>query len=321
MPDWVTGGLVPSRSQLPDVLPSDRLTASAMPVREIRGELRRIPTVRNTITVIGVWVSVAVTIGGAVWLDHPLGYVAAFFLMGRNFAAMAILGHEASHRLLFHGKRLNDWIGAWLSYYPMFTAYDIYRRSHAAHHRREFGDGEPDMNFYSGFPVGWASMRRKFGRDIFGVTGYRNLATMVQAFGSERGRPIATRIVVAQLALVAIFTAFGRPELYLLLYLAPWLTVWKVLNRLRAIAEHGGMHESDDRRETTHHVRQTLLPRFWVAPLNTGWHLAHHVDSGVPFRNLPKLHKELEAAGYVTPELVWPNYRSLWRAMANGRTS
>jgi len=28
-------------------------------------------------------------------------------------------------------------------------------------------------------------------------------------------------------------------------------------------------------------------------PYNTGWHLAHHVDSGIPFRKLPALHEEV----------------------------
>ena len=65
------------------------------------------------------------------------------------------------------------------------------------------------------------------------------------------------------------------------------MTEWRVLNRLRSIAEHGGMERSPDRRATTHDVRQSLLARFWIVPYNTGWHLAHHVDMGVPWRNLP----------------------------------
>ena len=88
-----------------------------------------------------------------------------------------------------------------------------------------------------------------------------------------------------------------------------------MINRLRSIAEHGGMARSKDRRQTTHHVRQSWLARFWMVPLNTGWHLAHHVDMGVPWRNLPKLHAELEAAGYITPELTYPSYRALWRTL------
>jgi fatty acid desaturase len=38
---------------------------------------------------------------------------------------------------------------------------------------------------------------------------------------------------------------------------------------------------------------------------------------GIPFRNLPAFHAELEQAGYVTDRLTYPNYRSLWRALAS----
>jgi hypothetical protein len=39
---------------------------------------------------------------------------------------------------------------------------------------------------------------------------------------------------------------------------------------------------------------------------------------GVPWRNLPKLHAELVAAGWVVPELEYRNYRTLWRAAGSG---
>lgn len=319
MPEWITGGMVPPPELLPDALPAGRLTITGVPIRELRDELRRIPTARNTLTILGVWTQVVAEIWLAVWLSNPFAWAAVFLLMGRNFANMAILGHEASHRILLPNRKLNDFVGRWLAFYPNFTPYDVYRRSHMAHHREEFGPNEPDMNFYSGFPVGWRSMARKFGRDIIGMTGTRNLIGLFRAIGSDRGRPIVAKIIVSQLAVVGVFTAFGRPELYVFLWLLPWMTTWKVLNRLRSIAEHGGMHKSRDRRETTHHVRQTLIPRFWFAPFNTGWHLAHHVDPGVPFRNLPALQAELEAAGYVPDGLTWPSYRALWRALAVGR--
>jgi fatty acid desaturase len=129
--------------------------------------------------------------------------------------------------------------------------------------------------------------------------------------------PVALQIVGVQLVLLALFTAIGRPELYLVLWLLPQMSVWRVLNRLRAIAEHGGMTASSDRRLTTHHVRQSWLARFWIAPYNTGWHLAHHVDIGVPWRNLPALHRELAVSGWVVPELEYPSYVALWRKLAS----
>ncbi len=53
-------------------------------------------------------------------------------------------------------------------------------------------------------------------------------------------------------------------------------------------------------------------------PYNTGWHLAHHVDSGIPFRKLPAYHAELVGAGYVQPGLEYPRYLALWRKLASG---
>ena len=51
-----------------------------------------------------------------------------------------------------------------------------------------------------------------------------------------------------------------------------------------------------------------------MVPFSVGYHLAHHVDMTVPYRNLPRLHLALVADGYLG-ELEWPTYRSLWRAL------
>jgi fatty acid desaturase len=98
-----------------------------------------------------------------------------------------------------------------------------------------------------------------------------------------------------------------------LFWLLPYLTVWRVINRLRSVAEHGGLMASDDRRIATHSVEQHWAARFFLVPFNIGFHLAHHVDAGVPFRNLPKYHQMLTSSSYVPDQ--YPNYRSLWTAL------
>ena len=120
-----------------------------------------------------------------------------------------------------------------------------------------------------------------------------------------------------QLVLIAIGIALGHPWVYFILWLAPYLTVWRVINRLRSIAEHGGMQRSKDRRLTTHSVRSRRSRASSLVPFHIGWHLAHHVDSGVPMANLPKLHAELRRAGYVTDELEYPSYLALWRKLSH----
>jgi fatty acid desaturase len=93
--------------------------------------------------------------------------------------------------------------------------------------------------------------------------------------------------------------------------------VWRVINRLRSIAEHGGLREDDDRRYTTHSVHQSRFARFMMVPYNIGFHMAHHVDAGVPFRHLPEYHRLLHEAGYLDNNLEYPTYPSLWRALAS----
>jgi len=312
------GNMVPHPDLLPDVLPTDRLTVSAMPIPELRVELRRIDDVRNVGSVVLCWAHAALTIGLAVRLANPFAYAAAVVLMGPVFARFAILGHEAAHKLLFTNKRANDIVGKWLLASPAFVPFKLYRRSHFAHHKEEFGPNEPDLSFYVGYPVSRRSLRRKLVRDTVGISGWKNLKVLLKALGKSSSRPFAAPIAYAQVAVFAVFLLIGRPELYLLLWLLPWMTSWRVVNRLRAIAEHGGMEASRDRRRTTHHVHQSLPAKFWIVPFNTGWHLAHHVDMGVPWRNLPKLHAELVAAGWVVPELEYRNYRTLWRAARSG---
>ena len=307
--------MVPPDGALTQVLPTDRLTATGMPVPALRMELRRIADARNAGTVVATWAQALGTIGLAVWIGHPLAYAAAFLLMGPAFARFAILGHEAAHKLLFTNKRWNDAVGRWVVAYPAFIPLEGYRRGHFAHHKDEFGPNEPDLNLYNGYPITNASFRRKMWRDARGTSGWKSLKGLLGALRSKSARPIAVRILVMQLPLVLAASLVGKWWLYPVLWLGPWLTVWRVINRLRSIAEHGGMTRSKDRRQTTHHVRQTWLARFSMVPLNTGWHLAHHVDMGVPWRNLPVLHAELEEAGYVTDALTYPSYRALWGAL------
>ncbi len=310
--------MVPATSARPDVLPTDRLLDNGMARPDLRHSLRRIDDRRNALSVAALWLWVAVVIGGVVRLDDPFGYLAAFLLMGPLYARFGILMHESAHKLLFSDKRVNDWVGTWLIAYPAWTPISIYRRGHFAHHKKEFGPREPDLAFYGGYRCDRRTLRRRLLRDAVGISGWKNFTPLFTALGKPAARRVATSILSVQVALWALmWTTTGRWWIYPLLWWLPWMTQWRVLNRLRAIAEHGGLEAGDDRRVTTHNVRQSLPARFWLVPYNTGWHLAHHVDMGIPFRNLPAFHAELVRAGYVTDSLTYPSYRALWKELAS----
>ena len=160
-------------------------------------------------------------------------------------------------------------------------------------------------------------MLRRLVRDAVGISGYKNVKALVIATTKSSSRPTAISIFAVQCALLGLFWwGTGAWWSYILFWLAPWMTQWRVLNRLRALSEHRDMSKSDDRQLTTHHVRQHLIARIWLVPYNTGWHLAHHVDMGVPWHNLPAYHAELERAGYVTDRIALKSYLELWKAAA-----
>jgi fatty acid desaturase len=226
-----------------------------------------------------------------------------------------ILHHEAAHRVLFSNRRVNDLVGinliGWLTF---GTGGHGYRIGHIRHHRDEFGPGEPDFLLYSQYPISRASMRRKHRRDLTGVSAFRIVRPRFQRLGEARHRRLTYMFLSGQAIVFAAFWSIGQPWLYVGLWVLPWATLYQVLSRLRAIAEHAGMTRSPDRRQTTHHVRQSRLARMVMVPIGVGYHLAHHADMTVPYRNLPRLHAALVEDGYVG-DLEWPTYRALWRAL------
>jgi len=313
------GAMVVPAADLPDVLPSERLLAGGKAVPLLRSELRRIPEWRSWLAVLLIWPEAVAIVAAAIWLSHPAAWVAAFVLMGRQYARFASLGHEAVHRTLFTNRRLNDFVGRWVLSYSTWVPFELYRRAHLNHHRDAMGPKEPDKALYRAYPITVASLRRNLIRDATGQTGLKLLRGLIKA--AAKGKGPAMRILASQLVIVGLFTAADRPELYLLLWLLPHLTVWRVINRLRSIAEHGGLMQSPDRRQTTHDVKQSWLASFWLVPYNIGFHLAHHVDMGVPNWNLPALQAELVDSGWVTSGYTYPSYRALWRALASAPTS
>src|SRR5690349_13718988 len=92
--------MLPAADELGHFEPTGRLTVDARPAPGWREELRRIPSVRNGISVVALYAQTIGLIVLAVWANNPFVWVAVFLLMGRAHAQFAALMHEAAHRLL-----------------------------------------------------------------------------------------------------------------------------------------------------------------------------------------------------------------------------
>jgi fatty acid desaturase len=310
------GGMAPTIDSLPHVIENPSISANGRPAPELRAELRRIPSLLNAWSVLWCYGQNILILVAAVHFNHIALWLLAFLLMGRMHAQFASLMHEAAHRLLFKHRGANDWVGNWLLGFPVITSTPAYRRVHMAHHREEFGPDEPDIPLYANYPITAASFRRKLLRDITGQTGIKLFRNQLRGFRSPdvRVRRTLLKMTLVQAIVVGAFFAVGHPWLYLTMFVLPYFTLWRVINRLRSIAEHGGLRADDDRRIATHSVAQHPIARFYLVPYNIGFHLAHHVDAGVPFRHLPKYHALLRKSQYVDDSYEYPSYGALWKA-------
>ena len=225
--------------------------------------------------------------------------------------------HEAAHKLLFTNKRWNDWIGKWVVASPVFTPVQLYRRVHLAHHKDEFGPDEPDMAFYSPYPVHAAGAAtaplpgccrhqrveelRPAGQEHAPQALPPHRSLHLRRPGPAVGRDVGCHRTLVDLPAPVVPALDDR------------------VARHQPPALHRGarrMERSSDRRATTHNVRQSWPARFWIVPYNTGWHLAHHVDMGVPWRICPPSTPS-SSAGYITDAITYKNYRALWRALSS----
>ena len=309
--------MVPDASIFTQIDGNDKILANGHPTSQWRTELRHIPNFRNAISIASIYVQTIGIIWAALALHNPITYAVAFLLMGRAHAQLLALMHESVHRLLFRNRKLNDFAGRWLLGYMSFVNTDGYRYVHMAHHREEFGPNEPDIPLYANYPITRASFWRKMRRDGLGSTGFRMLRGQFMSIFKTDPQQLNTQRKIFSLHAVLLILSmiFVNPWVYVMLWLVPYITVWRVMNRLRSIAEHGGLRADDDRRVTTHSVKQHLFSSFFFVPFNLGWHIAHHADSGIPFRSLPKYHRQLRASGFVTDTYEYGSYLAIWRAL------
>ncbi len=309
----MTGGMVtPTR----EFTGSDRLHSNGKPKNGFRDALRKIPNFRNSLSVILSLSLPPLIVWVATIYNQPLVWIFSTLGMGIAQNRLFIIHHEAAHRLLFSNRKINDMVGirfvGWLAF---GSGSHGYRIGHLRHHRDEFGPEEPDFILYSFYPISKSSMRRKLLRDLSGISAFRILRPRFERLNESRHLRLTISFLFGQLTIAALFWFFSNLTMYFFFWILPWTCVYQLLNRVRAISEHGGMTQSADRRETTHYVRQNRLAKFFIVPFNVGYHLAHHVDMLVPYKNLPLLDKALIEDGYVSSDHIWLNYRSLWKAL------
>lgn len=259
---------------------------------------------------IGIAAAVAFVISVGRWWAWP---IAAIFIATRQHALVTLM-HEASHYHLLSNRKLNDIISDLFCAFPANVTTAGYRYQHGEHHRHTNTEQDPYWVVMQAqqawhFPRAPLRAAAVFLGDCLGFY----VADHAKAIGpwtylsrlAGKSQPKLTagehlRYVLFMGTLVTSLTLAGGWLHYLLLWLVPQSTVMMAFFRLRALGEHP--LEENNTLSELHESRDTssrLLERILIAPLNTHYHLTHHLFPSIPFNNLPRMHAALAQAGFL----------------------
>ena len=269
------------------------------------------------------WTLVLASIALVAWWPNPLTYLLAVAIIGSRQLGLAILMHDGAHGCLSPNEKSNLRLSQWFCAYPIFAETRAYRRYHLQHHARTQQPDDPDLVLSAPFPITRTSYRRKFLRDITGQTGYQQRkAQFLNALGpaewSVRQRIVHLRQKLGpQLAvnamLFAALAAAGVWWAYPLLWLVPLVTWMMVITRIRNIAEHAVVPDSNDPLRNTRTTRANFFERLFIAPYYVNYHLEHHLLFYVPCYNLPRVHRILTEGRHADRMEVQPSYAAVLR--------
>jgi fatty acid desaturase len=260
------------------------------------------------------WIGVGLAFALVAWAPNPLTVVVALFVIGTRQLGFAIVMHEAAHYALFENRKLNDWAGNWLAAYPIWSDTKPYRRYHLQHHAKTGTEEDPDLGLVAAFPITRKSFARKVWRDLSGQTGWKQLkAVWRRDMGTATKRTqrnsglrtfeapmvgwrIVAPVFLTNAVLLGILALCGHPELYLL-WVVAFLTTYRLVMRIRSIAEHAMTEDATDPLLNTRTTLASWWERLLIAPNRVNYHLEHHLLMTVPLYNLPKMHELLKERG------------------------
>lgn len=260
--------------------------------------------------------------------------IPALFIIGGQQLGLAVLMHDSSHFSVFSSKRVNDFVGSWLSGYLMFNKMQSYRPYHKLHHLNTGTTEDPDLLLTRGYPTSKKSMLRKFTRDLLGITGLKSsIALLMMSLGYikytqsgsiERTPKEERKVnwmgligpVISNLVLFIVLSILFDPRIYIFWLLA-YFTTFQFCTRVRAMAEHSMVEDTTDPIRNTRTTQANLLERLLFAPYHVNYHLEHHMLMTVPSYNLPKMHKLLVERGFYKQGLMANGYWEVIKQAAN----
>ncbi len=201
----------------------------------------------------------------------------AVLLIGTRQHALAVLGHDGSHKTITKTKWLNDLL-AKICFLPFGINLNKYRAFHLTHHRFLGTSLDPELSLKAQnqkvwqLPVSFSRILFLSLKDFLIWPALRDILPFIKMVAS------VSSVLIASIIWLSVLIIFGWQPI-VLWFLALCTSFW-ASNRLRIWQEHTGT-------SGVHCVKATWWQRFLFLPHNIGYHLEHHETPGVPFYQLP----------------------------------
>jgi fatty acid desaturase len=225
-------------------------------------------------------------------------------LIGSQYYALFIIGHDGLHRRIFSNVAKNDLFSDLIVLGPIGAITRINNQNHLKHHWLLGTEEDPDRYKHACFNktdlselfiyiVGLSSVprmaRNVFSRDDRGQT---SASPVVRSDASRANarytlRDIAILVGWQTLLIVSLTLAVGWWGFFLL-WLVPVFAFTVLADNLRTFLEHS--HPEADALADRHRLityDSHPLERAFLAPMNMNLHAAHHLWPSIPYYNLP----------------------------------
>ncbi len=144
--------------------------------REDWARLTRVSPLRGLWLTLHGWLTIAAILAGTAflwdwhWLAGLVAFPFAIAIVGGRQLGLSILMHEGAHGLLHPNRKINNFVGQWLTGAATGSDLHSYRAYHLTHHKYTQQPEDPDLGLSKPFPTTPASMKRKIIRDLTGQT-------------------------------------------------------------------------------------------------------------------------------------------------------
>jgi beta-carotene hydroxylase len=273
-----------------------RQIVASLDKEEVR-RLHRIQPWKHFFVVFRQFAILALATWGLVYFKNPLIWIPIAFAQGFTIFNFTVLLHEVVHNAVFVPSRksriLNRIMGLVYAF-PSGISASQFTRWHLDHHA-ELGSPTEDPKRFHLSP----KLNKRWVKMLYYTPAL--FFIYFRAAGRETStypKPMQSTIkkerlftILFQLSLMGLCYFLGGAGVMVRVYVVPVFLIFPIAFSLNRLGQHYNVNPEDPAQWSTL-VRSSIFWNFWF--LYSNFHLEHHYFPGVPFYNLPEVHKMLK---------------------------